>query len=160
MTRYMMLWPVLMSTEIIVALFENSCWLFGTWNGSMCTHAYMITKWFPTQWTAAAVCLEFLVNSYEDTVDQEHFALRYELFWEREKWHFRYCTLLCIAVFCEAFWASVWVLMITKALKGEGWVLKQAFRSVFVEKLYGFSLSIAYIARLCHPYIESLLTLW
>ena len=72
-----------MSTEIIVALFENSCWLLGTWNESMCTHAYMITKWFPTQWTAAAVCLEFsiaLVNSYEDIMDQEHFVPRYESF--------------------------------------------------------------------------------
>ena len=44
--------------------------------------------------------------------------------------------------------------MITKALKEEGWVLKEAF-SVFVAELYGFGLSIAYIARLRHPYIES-----
>ena len=29
-----------------------------------------------------------------------------------------------------------------------------------VQKLYGFCLSIAYIVRLCHPYIESLPTLW
>ena len=39
--------------------------------------------WCPTQRTAAAVCLELtmaLVNSYEDTIDQEHFALRYESF--------------------------------------------------------------------------------
>ena len=49
----------------------------------MCTHAYKITKWRHTQRTAAAVCLEFsiaLVNSYEDTMDQENFALRYESF--------------------------------------------------------------------------------
>ena len=31
--------------------------------------------------------------------------------------------------------------------------------SVFVLKLYGFCLSIAYIACRCHPYIESLPTL-
>ena len=46
----------------------------------MCMHAY---KRCPTQRTAAAVCLELtmaLVNSYEDTVDQKHFTLRYESF--------------------------------------------------------------------------------
>ena len=47
----------------------------------MCMHAYKITKWRPTQRTAAAVCLESsicisLANSYEDT--QENFVLRYE----------------------------------------------------------------------------------
>ena len=50
---------------------------------SMCTHAYKITKWHSTQWTAAVVCLEFsiaLVNSYEDIMDQDHFVLRYESF--------------------------------------------------------------------------------
>ena len=31
---------------------------------------------------------------------------------------------------------------------------------MFVVKLYGFCLSIAYIVRQCHPYIESLPTLW
>ena len=50
----------------------------------MCTHAYKITKWRPTQRTAVAVCLEFsiaaLVNSYDDTMDQENFVLRYESF--------------------------------------------------------------------------------
>ena len=49
----------------------------------MCTHAYKITKWRPTQRTAAAVRLEFiiaLVNSYEDTMDQGNFAMRYESF--------------------------------------------------------------------------------
>ena len=49
----------------------------------MFTHAYKITKWPPTQQTAAAVCLEFsiaLVNSYEDTIDQGNFAMRYESF--------------------------------------------------------------------------------
>ena len=50
------------------------------------------------------------------------------------------------------------VLLITKALKNEGWVLKLAF-NIFVTKLYGFCLSIAYIARRRQPYIESLLTL-
>ena len=46
----------------------------------MCMHVY---KRCPTQRTAAAVCLELtmaLVNSFEDTVDQKHFALRYESF--------------------------------------------------------------------------------
>ena len=43
-------------------------------------HVY---KRCPMQRTAAAVCLELtmaLVNSYEDTVDQKHFALWYESF--------------------------------------------------------------------------------
>ena len=59
----------------------------------------------------------------------------------------------------RGFWPLVWVLLITKALKEEAWALKEAF-SVFVVKLYGFCLSIAYIARRRHPYIESLPTLW
>ena len=42
------------------------------------------------------------------------------------------------------------VLLLTKALKEEAWVLKYAF-SMFVVKLYGFCLSIAYIARRRHP---------
>ena len=44
--------------------------------------------------------------------------------------------------------------MITKALKEEAWILKEAF-CVFVVKLYGFCLSVAYIACQRHPYIES-----
>ena len=37
----------------------------------------------PTQWIAAAVCLELtmaLVNCYEDNMNQEHFTLKYESF--------------------------------------------------------------------------------
>ena len=52
----------------------------------------------------------------------------------------------------QNFWESILVLLIIEALKEEGWV-------VFVAELYGFCLSIAYIARLHHPYIESLSTL-
>ena len=93
----------------------------------MCAHAYKITKWRPTQRTAAAVCLEFsiaLVSSYEDTMDQGNFALRYESFScynhgeyishsrdilvderkkEYEKWHFGYRILLHLAVFRVVF---------------------------------------------------------
>ena len=57
----------------------------------------------------------------------------------------------------HGFWPLIEVLLITKALKEEAWALKYAF-SVFVVKLYGFCLSIPYIARRRHPYIESLLT--
>ena len=49
----------------------------------MCMHVYKITKRHSSQRTTAAVCLELsmaLANSYEDTADQEHFVLRYELF--------------------------------------------------------------------------------
>ena len=53
-----------------------------------------------------------------------------------------------------SFWTTVSVLVITKTLKEEAWALKYAF-SIFV-KLYGFRLSIAYIARPCHPYIVML----
>ena len=49
-------------------------------------------------------------------------------------------------------------MLIIKALNDEDQVLKQAF-SVFVVKLHGFYLSIAYIVRRPHPYIESLPTL-
>ena len=48
--------------------------------------------------------------------------------------------------------------LITKPLKQEAWALKYAF-SMFVVKLYSFCLSIAYIGRRHHPYIESLPTL-
>ena len=37
----------------------------------LCT--FKVTKWHPTQWTAAAVCLELdmiLVNSYEDAIEE------------------------------------------------------------------------------------------
>ena len=60
----------------------------------------------------------------------------------------------------RGFWPLITVLLITKALKKEAWALKYGF-SVFVVKLYGFCLSIAYIARTSVPslYIESFLTL-
>ena len=79
-----------------------------------------ITKWRPTQRTAAADSIA-LVNSYENTMDQEHFVLRYELFSccnhgdylshsrnilvdERiTKMALSFCTLLHLAVFREAF---------------------------------------------------------
>ena len=47
-------------------------------NETMCMHAYKITKWHPMQQIPAAVCLELsisLVNSREETMNQEHFAL-------------------------------------------------------------------------------------
>ena len=64
-----------------------------------------------------------LVNSYEDTMGQGHLVLRYELFScynhgeylshsqdilvdetkKEKKWHFHYHTLLCLAIFHEAF---------------------------------------------------------
>ena len=46
----------------------------------------------------------------------------------------------------QSFWA---MMLITKALKEEVWTLKYAF-SVFVVKLFGFSLSIGHIARPRH----------
>ena len=58
----------------------------------------------------------------------------------------------CLA---HGFWPLIWVLLTTKALKEEAWALKKAF-SMFVVKLYSFSLSIAYIARRRHLYVESL----
>ena len=88
----------------------------------MCIHAYKITKWRPTQRTAAAVCLELtiaLVNSYEDTMDQEYFTLRYESFscynhgeylshsreilGKNKKMAFSLPHTLCLAIFCEGF---------------------------------------------------------
>ena len=83
-----------------------------------------ISKWRPTQRTAAAVCLKSsiaLVNSYENTMDQEHFVMRYESFScynhgeylshsrnisvdERiTKMALSFRTLLHLAVFREAF---------------------------------------------------------
>jgi len=53
----------------------------------------------------------------------------------------------------QGFWENILVLLIIEALKEEDWVVKE-----FVAELYGFCLSIAYIARLRHPYIESLPT--
>ena len=42
-----------------------------------------------------------------------------------------------------------------KALKKEGWVLKQAISAFVIVKLYSFCLGITYIiTRLHHPYIE------
>ena len=43
----------------------------------------------------------------------------------------------------QSFWA---MMLMTKAVKEEGWTLKYAF-NVFVVKLFGFCLSIGYIAR-------------
>ena len=57
----------------------------------------------------------------------------------------------------RCFWALIGVFLIIMALKDEFCTLKQAF-TVFVVNLYAF-LSIAYIARPCHSYIESLLIL-
>ena len=51
----------------------------------------------------------------------------------------------------RGFWPLITVLLITKALKEEAWALKYGF-SVFMVKLYGFCLSIAYTARRRHPY--------
>ena len=56
---------------------------------------------------------------------------------------------LFLAVFRKAFGQVYLVLLITEALKKDGWVLKYAF-SVFVVKLYSFCLSTAYIARRRH----------
>ena len=52
-------------------------------------------------------------------------------------------TFAFLAVF---FWATTSVLLITKALQEEAWAPKSAF-SAFAVKLYGFCISIAYIAR-------------
>ena len=46
----------------------------------------------------------------------------------------------------QSFWA---MMLMTKALKEEGWTLKYAF-NVFVVKLFGFCLSIGHIARPRH----------
>ena len=58
----------------------------------------------------------------------------------KQKWHFRYRTLL------HAFLATVQVLLISKALKEEGWMLKYAI-GIFVIKLYGFCLNVLNILR-------------
>ena len=46
----------------------------------------------------------------------------------------------------RGFWATIWVLVITKALKVEAWAHKYAF-SVFVVKFCGFCLSIVHTLR-------------
>ena len=43
---------------------------------------------------------------------------------EYEKWDFRYCTLLYLAIFHEAFGATLMSLADHKALKEEVWILK------------------------------------
>ena len=56
----------------------------------------------------------------------------------------------------RGFWANIGVFLIIKALKDGGWVPKYPF-SIFVAVIWllPFGLSIGYIARLRHPYIES-----
>ena len=56
---------------------------------------------------------------------------------------------LAFSCLSRDFLATICVLLIIQVLKSEGWVLKCTFSAQF--------LSIAYIAYLVHPYIESLL---
>ena len=60
----------------------------------------------------------------------------------------------------HSFWGLIWVLLIMKAVSMMKTRRLNKLFSVFVVKLYGFCLSIAYIAHWRHPYIESLPTLW
>ena len=74
---------------------------------------------------------------------------------EYEKWHFCYRTLLRLAVFCVVFGQ-----LYERCWSQRHWKRKPGSFSIFVVKLYGFCLSIIYIARRHHPYIESLPALW
>ena len=77
--------------------------------------------------------------------------------WTKKKERITKITLSLLHTFAynclpQGSWTTLWVLLIIKALKEEGWVLNTLL-AYFVVMLYGFCLSIAYIAHLCHPYI-------
>ena len=55
----------------------------------------------------------------------------------------------------QGFWASIWVLLIIKSLKEEGWVLLADLQLSYM----AFALSIAYIECPHNPYLESLPTI-
>ena len=73
---------------------------------------------------------------------------------EDEKWHFCNCTLVFNCLL-RGFWA----LNMSLADHNRTQRGRLGAFSVFVVKLYGNCLSIAYIAHRSDPYIESLLTL-
>ena len=87
-----------------------------------------------------------LVNSCEETMNQEHFVRKKKMVLSLpHSFVFSYLP------------ASIRVLLIIQARKEGEWVLKYAF-GLFLAKLYGYCLSVAYIVRPDHSYIQCLST--
>ena len=125
----------------------------GIWPGNetSCPHAYKIRKWRPSQWTATTECCEWLLLTRVNlrlwrrwVVGKLHavMSIRFVL---KSRWVLEpFLCYRCLTKWSEqrtkmalllphtflfnclprGFWSLIWVLLITKALKEEAWMLK------------------------------------
>ena len=122
-------------------------------NETSCAHAYKIRKWCPKQRTAATECCEWLsstrvnLNLWRRWVVGKLHAMMSISFVLKSRWvlepflsyrcinksrneeRIRKMALLLSHTFAfsclpHGFWTLIWVLLITKALKEDVWVLK------------------------------------
>ena len=144
-------------------------WLWSlVWEWDYCVHAYIIRNWHPTQrqqpgravnnfyqpgWICsyvwrqsgcAVISISFVIKWWWVLKPISRYCLTR---WSQqrkkgEKWHFRYCTLMHLAVICMGFWALILIIKVPKSKAG------------CLNKLLAY-LWWSYFTCPPHPYIES-----